>query len=149
MFASLRYIQTNHPYALIEGQPDQNPHPSTNAATSTNGTAAKATADAEAATQTQNGDGNDSQEPVPDAPEVFQASLRELSRDLIMKEQQIEYLIGVLPGIGTSEADQNARIKSIEKELRDTEVERKAALRERDTMLDVLGQLGANCKRVY
>ncbi|KAK8217352.1 Mediator of RNA polymerase II transcription subunit 21 [Zalaria obscura] len=47
-------------------------------------------------------DPSNTEEPVPDSPEVFQAALRELARDLIMKEQQIEHLIGVLPGIVTS-----------------------------------------------
>lgn len=145
MFASIRYIQTHHSFATIEGQPDQNPHPTsqtqeTNAgnAPTTNGNA-EANADQTMATS----------EPAPDTPEVFQAALRELSRDLIMKEQQIEYLVGVLPGIGTSERDQNERIQALEVELRQVEQERRVALQERDDMVDTLGQLAAKCKRVY
>ena len=56
--------------------------------------------------------------PEPDTPEVFASRQRELARDLIIKEQQIEYLISVLPGIGSSEADQEARIRELESELR-------------------------------
>lgn len=136
MFASLRYIQTHHSYATIDGQPDQNPHPS---------------GDSSKAPSTTNGisEGQQPQEDVPDTPAVFQSSLRELARDLILKEQQIEHLISVLPGIGTSETSQNARIKALEVQIRQTEAERKAAMTEKDEMLDILGQLAANCKRVH
>lgn len=142
MFASLRYIQTHHSYAAIEGQPDQNPNPLAETAIATSG-----------AGHTVNGSTTDiptqPQEDTADSPEVFQASLRELARDLILKEQQIEYLIGVLPGIGTSEADQNARITALETRLRQTEEERKAAMLEKNKMLDILGQLASNSKRVH
>lgn len=88
-------------------------------------------------------------EPVSDNPEVFQAALRELARDLIMKEQQIEHLISVLPGIGTSEKDQNTRIQELEVELREAEEQRKGAMQEREEMLNVLGELAAQCKRIH
>lgn len=140
MFASLRYIQVHHSYAEIEGQPSQNPHPAGSTRAQVNGDAGEVNATAAA---------SELQEPVPDSPEIFQASLRELARDLIMKEQQIEYLIGVLPGIGTSEADQNLRIQALEKDLRGTELERQKAMQERDGMLNVLGQLAASCKRIH
>lgn len=41
-----------------------------------------------------------------------------------MKEQQIEYLIGKLPGLGSSEVEQEARIKELEGELREMGAER-------------------------
>ncbi|OJJ96491.1 hypothetical protein ASPACDRAFT_63412 [Aspergillus aculeatus ATCC 16872] len=56
--------------------------------------------------------------PAPDSPRTFAARQRELARDLVLKEQQIEYLISVLPGIGSSEAEQEHRIRELEGELR-------------------------------
>lgn len=87
--------------------------------------------------------------PGPDDPATFQAALRELARDLVLKEQQIEYLISVLPGIGESEANQSQRIQALEKELREADEQRKVALAEREAMLNTLGALAAECKRVY
>lgn len=81
--------------------------------------------------------------PAPDSPSTFASRQRELARDLIIKEQQIEYLISVLPGIGASEAEQETRIRELETELRDVEKERAAKVRElkklRTRLEDVLG----------
>ncbi|KAJ5387524.1 Mediator complex subunit Med21 [Penicillium cosmopolitanum] len=66
------------------------------------------------------------QPPEPDSPHIFASRQRELARDLIIKEQQIEYLISVLPGIGTSEAEQEAKIRELEVQLRDVEEKREA-----------------------
>ncbi|EFQ99314.1 RNA polymerase II transcription subunit 21 mediator [Nannizzia gypsea CBS 118893] len=63
--------------------------------------------------------------PRPDSPNTFAQRQRELARDLIIKEQQIEYLISVLPGIGSSEAEQEARIRQLADELREAEKIRK------------------------
>ncbi|KAJ5168482.1 Mediator of RNA polymerase II transcription subunit 21 [Penicillium canariense] len=68
--------------------------------------------------------------PQPDSPRTFAARQRELARDLIIKEQQIEYLISVLPGIGASEAEQEAKIRELETQLRDVEKERVAKAQE-------------------
>ncbi|KAF2154273.1 hypothetical protein K461DRAFT_292937 [Myriangium duriaei CBS 260.36] len=130
MFASLRYINTHHSFASIQGQPDQHPNQ-------------------------KNEDGTtpvvqDGQiENLPDEPHVFQANLRELARDLVVKEQQIEYLIKVLPGINNSARDQNERIKQLEQELRDVEEERKQAAAERDEMLGMVEKLAKGCRRVH
>ncbi|KAJ5221015.1 Mediator of RNA polymerase II transcription subunit 21 [Penicillium citrinum] len=59
-------------------------------------------------------------------PRTFASRQRELARDLIIKEQQIEYLISVLPGIGTSEAEQEAKIRELEVQLREVEEKREA-----------------------
>lgn len=81
--------------------------------------------------------------PQPDSPRTFAARQRELARDLIIKEQQIEYLISVLPGIGASEAEQEARIRELETQLREVEKERVAKADElkllRSRLEDVLG----------
>lgn len=92
---------------------------------------------------------NPDQPPGPDDPATFQAALKELARDLVLKEQQIEYLISVLPGIGESEANQSQRIQALEKELREADEERKVALAERENMLVTLAALAGECKRVY
>ncbi|KAL4920190.1 mediator complex, subunit Med21 [Aspergillus aurantiobrunneus] len=63
--------------------------------------------------------------PRPDSPRTFAARQRELARDLVIKEQQIEYLISVLPGIGSSEAEQEGRIRELEGELRELRVLRR------------------------
>ena len=155
MFASLRYIQNHHAYAPIENQPDQNPH---SLSEKQNGTDAAPESQPTPGTQsfgtTDNIVPNTSEMsqdhgPVPDSPDDFQAALRELARDLVVKEQQIEYLITVLPGIGNSEQEQGGRIQALERELREVEGERKMAMRERDEMLGVLGELAAGCRRVY
>ncbi|KAJ5759581.1 Mediator complex subunit Med21 [Penicillium odoratum] len=70
------------------------------------------------------------QPPQPDSPRTFASRQRELARDLIIKEQQIEYLISVLPGIGASEAEQEARIRELEVQLRDVESEREGKVTE-------------------
>jgi mediator of RNA polymerase II transcription subunit 21 len=65
----------------------------------------------------------------PDSPRTFAYRQRELARDLIIKEQQIEYLIGRLPGIGASEAEQEARIRELEGQLRRVQMEKERKVR--------------------
>ncbi|KAI9867513.1 MAG: RNA polymerase II mediator complex subunit [Trichoglossum hirsutum] len=84
----------------------------------------------------------------PDPPGLFAQRQRELARDLVVKEQQIEYLIGVLPGIGTSEREQEARLKTLEGELKEAERERQEAMRERVRVRAVLDQVIGSVKRV-
>lgn len=67
--------------------------------------------------------------------EEFQAGMVELSRDLIVKEQQIEVLISSLPGLDNSEKDQERLIRDLEEDLKAAETQRQEALRERDQML--------------
>ncbi|KAJ5613200.1 hypothetical protein N7510_006394 [Penicillium lagena] len=88
--------------------------------------------------------------PAPDSPRTFAARQRELARDLIIKEQQIEYLISVLPGIGASEAEQEAKIRELEGELREVERERIVRVRELKRLRGRLeGVLGAVAVGVY
>lgn len=74
----------------------------------------------------------------PDSPTTFAANQLQLVRDLIVKEQQIEYLIQVLPGIGTSEQEQEERIKTLEKELRQMQEQRKRKRKEMRTTVQKL-----------
>ncbi|KAH7375616.1 mediator of RNA polymerase II transcription subunit 21 [Plectosphaerella cucumerina] len=80
-------------------------------------------------------------------PEQFQAGLLELSRDLILKEQQIEVLISTLPGLDTSEADQEKNVRELEEELKVAEAQRQDAIREKDQILAKLDQVIRNIKR--
>ncbi|PYI17169.1 putative RNA polymerase II transcription mediator complex subunit Srb7 [Aspergillus violaceofuscus CBS 115571] len=88
--------------------------------------------------------------PAPDSPRTFAARQRELARDLVIKEQQIEYLISVLPGIGSSEAEQERRIKELEGELRRWEGVRGERMQELKALRGRLeGVLGAMEVGVY
>ncbi|KAL4951779.1 mediator complex, subunit Med21 [Aspergillus filifer] len=88
--------------------------------------------------------------PRPDSPRTFAARQRELARDLVIKEQQIEYLISVLPGIGSSEAEQEKRIRELEVELRGVEEERERKVRElRVLRKRVEGVLGGVSNGIY
>ncbi|KAJ5173421.1 Mediator of RNA polymerase II transcription subunit 21 [Penicillium capsulatum] len=88
--------------------------------------------------------------PQPDSPRTFASRQRELARDLIIKEQQIEYLISVLPGIGASEAEQEAKIRELETQLRGVEEERTAkALELKNLRRKLENVLGAVSVGVY
>jgi mediator of RNA polymerase II transcription subunit 21 len=71
-------------------------------------------------------------------PETFHAGQLELARDLITKEQQIEYLVSTLPGLDNSERDQLQMIRDLEEEILAAEAQRMEAVKERD---EVLGRL--------
>jgi mediator of RNA polymerase II transcription subunit 21 len=73
--------------------------------------------------------------PGPVSPEQFEADIRELSRDLVVKEQQLEVLIDNLPGIGSSEKEQVARMAELERQLEEIEGERVAAVREKEELV--------------
>lgn len=144
-FGAQYYLNTRHPFGQIEGQPDMNPHSANSVNPAANGTTNG---------DGQNGNNGDAaashtDEHVPDSPEVFKEALHELARDFIIKEHQIEYLISRLPGLGNSEADQDARIKALAEELRQAEKERTEAMQDREQMLNLLGSLAGKCKRVY
>ena len=78
---------------------------------------------------------------------TFKTNQRELAQDLIIKEQQIEYLISVLPGIGNSEEMQEKRIKELEEQLKEAEVKRRAALAEKEVVLKKLDEVIRSVKR--
>lgn len=77
--------------------------------------------------------------------EEFAAGLKELARDLIIKEQQIEVLISNLPGLDNSELDQERSIKDLEEDLKAAEAQRLEALKEKD---EILAQLDAVIRSV-
>ncbi|KAJ9165392.1 RNA polymerase II transcription mediator [Coniochaeta hoffmannii] len=80
-------------------------------------------------------------------PEKFQEGILELARDLIVKEQQIEYLISSLPGLTNSERDQEQSIKDLEEELKVAEAQRLEAVEEKDEVLSKLDQVLRSVRR--
>lgn len=79
----------------------------------------------------------------------FAAGLKELSRDLIIKEQQIEVLISNLPGLDNSERDQERNIKDLEEDLKAAEAQRQDALKERDQILAELDSVIRSVRRPW
>ncbi|KAF2451059.1 hypothetical protein P171DRAFT_348324 [Karstenula rhodostoma CBS 690.94] len=72
--------------------------------------------------------------PLPSQDE-FLKDIAELSRDMVLKEQQLEVLVASLPGLDKSEAEQVARMKELERELEGLEGERRRALEEKEALL--------------
>ncbi|KAI9171210.1 Mediator of RNA polymerase II transcription subunit [Paramyrothecium foliicola] len=77
----------------------------------------------------------------------FRAGMVELSRDLIIKEQEIEMLISSLPGLDNSERDQERYVKDLEEDLKAAEVQRQEALKERDQILSELDSVIRSVRR--
>jgi hypothetical protein len=82
-------------------------------------------------------------------PDEFQAGQLELARDLIVKEQQIEYLISSLPGLDNSERDQEQSVKDLEEELKVAETQRLEAVKEKDEVLAKLDQTFRRIRRPH
>ncbi|KAH6659752.1 RNA polymerase II transcription mediator [Truncatella angustata] len=83
----------------------------------------------------------------PHPAEVFKASQVELAQDLITKEQQIEYLISILPGLDNSEQDQERNIKELEEELKTAEAQRLEAIGERKQIMSKLDEVIRSIRR--
>ncbi|KUJ16826.1 CSE2-domain-containing protein [Mollisia scopiformis] len=83
----------------------------------------------------------------PKSEAAFKDGQRELARDIIIKEQQIEYLISQLPGLENSEKDQDETIRRLEEELKVAEEERKEAVKERAAVLAKLETVIRSVKR--
>ncbi|KAH7165498.1 mediator complex, subunit Med21 [Dactylonectria macrodidyma] len=77
----------------------------------------------------------------------FRAGMLELSRDLIIKEQQIEVLISSLPGLDNSEKDQERYIKELEDDLKIAEAQRQEAIKEKDQILAELDSVIRSIRR--
>lgn len=84
-------------------------------------------------------------DPLPE--DQFKDGQLELARDLILKEQQIESLISVLPGLENSDKDQEGTIQRLEQELKEEESRRKQALKEKDVILEKLESVIRSVKR--
>lgn len=153
MFATLNYIQTQHPYGRIAGQPDQSP-------------AANAREDGlrmEAGDNVHDGRGSRllstdrspvattiKQEPMTpsaDAADTFNNALRQLARDLVIQEQKAEMLINSLPGIGSTERDQKRRMQELEAELKQVSIQRTNGESEKARMIRDLDRLILSIRR--
>ncbi|KAJ2998610.1 hypothetical protein NUW58_g260 [Xylaria curta] len=89
----------------------------------------------------------DQQEVDPHPEDVFRAAQVELAQDLITKEQQIEYLISILPGLDNSEQDQERNIRELEEELKVAEAQRQEAIKEREETLARLNAVICSIRR--
>jgi mediator of RNA polymerase II transcription subunit 21 len=85
---------------------------------------------------------------IPDEPDVFESTMREMARSLILQEQKAEILINSLPGIGHSEEKQKARMAALMEELKQVEGERAKAEVERERMIETLGEVIVGVQRV-
>jgi hypothetical protein len=83
----------------------------------------------------------------PHPEDVFRAALVELAQDLITKEQQIELLISILPGLDNSEQDQERNIRELEEELKVAEAQRQEAIKEREQTLAKLDTVIRSIRR--
>ncbi|KAF8859110.1 CSE2-domain-containing protein [Acephala macrosclerotiorum] len=122
--ASLYYVHKHHDYALLS------PTDRLVTANKNGGNAAQLDEDVD-----------------PKPADVFKAGQRELAQDLILKEQEIEYLISRLPGLENSEKDQEQSIKQLEEDLKAAEVERIAAVKEKEEVLAKLESVIRSVKR--
>jgi mediator of RNA polymerase II transcription subunit 21 len=84
-------------------------------------------------------------EPLP--ADQFRADQRQLARDMIEKEQMIEGLITLLPGLKNNEQDQERRIRQLEEELKIAEEERKQAVKGKEEVLARLDAVIRSVKR--
>ncbi len=64
-----------------------------------------------------------------------------------MREQQIELLISLLPGLENSEENQTERIKGLEEELKGEEEKRRVAVREKEVLLEKLDEVIRSIRR--
>jgi len=77
----------------------------------------------------------------------FSADQQQLARDMIEKEQMIEGLITLLPGLKNNEQDQERRIRQLEEELKIAEQERKQAVKGKEEVLARLDAVIRSVKR--
>ena len=84
-------------------------------------------------------------EPLP--ADQFSADQQQLARDMIEKEQMIEGLITLLPGLKNNEQDQERRIRQLEEELKIAEEERKQAVKGKEEVLARLDTVIRSVKR--
>jgi mediator of RNA polymerase II transcription subunit 21 len=79
----------------------------------------------------------------------FRNGQQKLARHLVMKEQQIEYLISILPGLENTERNQERTIQELEEDLRVAEAERVMAIKEKDEILAKLDNVIRSTKRPW
>lgn len=145
MYSSVVYTLNNATPGVIPGQQNMAEHDRAVRRKETEPPAASDTFGAA-------GQNTDQQEQLratsPPPPQEFTATLHELAKDLILKEQQVELLISSLPGIGTSEREQKERMRELEAQLREVEVERLEAIKEKERLLAMVDEVIVKVRRV-
>lgn len=149
MYASLWYIFKRHPWPEIPGQSSQAPQPEPSEIGVVNGITNGEAAASQQKPEPVGGDGDPRFPlPIPDHPDRFNAAMHEFAQDLVVKEQQMEHIISLLPGIGSNEASQEKRLRELEEELRQLDEERARKEVEKQNMVDLLGEAIGKIKRV-
>lgn len=138
MQASLRYIKTKAPPAVIPNQPLLSTFTEHEASQTAAQPVLPASQSVPPATP-----------PAPSGPAPqgeFERDIGELSRDLLLKEQQIEVLIANLPGLHANEEEQVERMKALEREIESLEGERLQAVKDKEELVrkieDKIAQVG-------
>lgn len=75
---------------------------------------------------------------APLSQEEFQKDIKEMARDQVLKQAQIEKLIEHLPGLNRSEKDQVDRMKELQKQLDDLDEEHVQAVKEKEMLLKMV-----------
>jgi mediator of RNA polymerase II transcription subunit 21 len=146
MFATIRYIDTHHSYQHIDGQIDQFSPITDSLPSQTDATPHTISQQSQ---PTQTTEPASSSNPHPDPPSLFTQRLSELAQDLVLKEQQIEALVAALPGMGSSQEAQEARLKELDDELRTVEAERERWRKQRELLSQSLdGWISGGVRRV-
>ena len=77
----------------------------------------------------------------------FEDGQRELAKDLIVREQQIELLISSLPGLENTTQEQQEWIRKLEEELLAEEERRKKAVDKKEELLEKLEEVIRSIRR--
>jgi len=132
MFASLHYISEHHANADIPGQQyhgprgkEYEPKPRiTNGVTHEDDDQAPPTGE------------QDEEEKPADTPEEFEAALKELARDLVGKQKQIEEIVKTIPGQDRTREEQEQCMQELNAELEAMDVELVKAAEDKQQLLE-------------
>ncbi|KAF2127827.1 hypothetical protein P153DRAFT_377329 [Dothidotthia symphoricarpi CBS 119687] len=125
MQSHFTYIKDKAPPSIPPGQPEVDSFNEREAKTAAENQATQTSTEPSQLTQAP---------PILLTQEEFQSTIKEFARDMVLKQQQIEYLIANLPGANTSEEEQIARMKQLEGQLEELETERLQAVKEKDML---------------
>ncbi|MCJ1338318.1 RNA polymerase II mediator complex subunit [Bachmanniomyces sp. S44760] len=147
-YASLKYITTHHPPGQIPNQPAHDLSPPSPTTQNNSANPPSPSQEKPPSQQQQQQNLNTDPDYRPASPNTFAAATRELARDLVIKEQQIELLIRSLPTVETTRLEQEEKIKRLDGELRDVEKERVEVKGVKDGLLERVEAVICGVKRV-